>query len=155
MTDKEKIIAEIERLKKEIPYHENAWSVLDKLKRFINSLPAEQVSEDLEEEIKSYLITNRQYAGGDEEDLWGDDCIQDAIKHGANWQKQQIINKSCEWLQKHMNDYLVHGRDIDFLYDDFRKAMGKEDEPNIVNIEPPSFEESQGEFNSYNVALNG
>ncbi len=26
---------------------------------------------------------------------------------------------------------------------------------NVDNIEPPSFEESQGEFNSYNVALNG
>lgn len=39
-----------------------------------------------------------------------------------------FIEKACEWLQKHMNDYIVHGRDIDFLYDDFRKAMEKEDE---------------------------
>ena len=38
-------------------------------------------------------------------------------------EKQQWIDRACEWLQKHINDYLVKGRDIDYMFDDFRKAM--------------------------------
>lgn len=38
-------------------------------------------------------------------------------------EKQALIDKACEWLQKHINDYLVKGRDIDYMFDDFRKAM--------------------------------
>ena len=80
MTDKEKIIAEIERLKAEIPYHENAWSVLNKLKGFINSLPAaeEQPSEDLEAEIDRYF----------KDDKWFSTPLGDIARHFAQWQKE-------------------------------------------------------------------
>ncbi len=69
MTQIEQVKAEIERLKAEIPYHENAWSVLDKLKVFINSFPAKQPIEDLEEEINDYFekhIDNTLKCGGEE-----------------------------------------------------------------------------------------
>lgn len=104
MTDKEKIIAEIERLyceeaeKYDTSQEIGAKRILDELSKFINSIPAaeEQPSEELEKEIESYLITNRQYAGGDEEDLWGDDCIRDAIKYGAQWQKEQMMKSAID-----------------------------------------------------------
>ena len=51
---------------------------------------------NLEKEIESYLNTNRQYAGGSEEDLWGDDCIRNAIKHGADWQKEQMMKSAID-----------------------------------------------------------
>lgn len=34
-----------------------------------------------------------------------------------------FIEKACKWLKTHINDYLVKGRDIDYMFDDFRKAM--------------------------------
>ena len=38
-------------------------------------------------------------------------------------EKQSLIDKACRWLQKHINDYLVKGRDIDYMFDDFCEAM--------------------------------
>jgi transcriptional regulator with XRE-family HTH domain len=105
MTQIEQIKAEIERLTEVTGYalseYENGrrsamYDIRKQLTEYINSLPAEQPSEELEKEIESYLITNRQYAGGDEEDLWGDDCIRDAIKYGANWQKEQIMKSAVD-----------------------------------------------------------
>ena len=128
--DKKKIIDEIERLKAEIPYHENAWSVLNKLKEFINSLPTGQLNDDVEEEVNDYFEKHLEICndgtlkcGGEEFDTYD---LLNVIDYFTTWQKNQTINKACEWLQKHMNDYIVHGRDIDFLYDDLRKAMEDE-----------------------------
>ena len=128
--DKKKIIDEIERLKEEIPYHENAWSVLNKLKEFINSLFAGQLNDDVEEEVNDYFEKHLEICndgtlkcGGEEFDTYD---LLNVIDYFTTWQKNQTINKACEWLQKHMNDYIVHGRDIDFLYDDLRKAMEDE-----------------------------
>ena len=128
--DKKKIIDEIERLKAEIPYHENAWSVLNKLKEFINSLSAGQLNDDVEEEVNDYFEKHLEICndgtlkcGGEEFDTYD---LLNVIDYFTTWQKNQTINKACEWLQKHMNDYFVHGRDIDFLYDDLRKAMEDE-----------------------------
>ena len=33
--------------------------------------------------------------------------------------KDVLIN----WLQEHINDYLVHGRDIDLMFDDINNAF--------------------------------
>lgn len=101
---------------------EQGWlNALTWMERCIKSLPAEQPSEELEEEIK------RKYESYNTLMMPIKD-FRKLIHHFAQWQKNQTINKACEWLQKHMNDYIVHGRDIDFMYDDFRKAMEKEDE---------------------------
>lgn len=136
MTQIEQIKAEIERLYNEeaerfdTSQEIGAKRILDKLDNFINSLPAEQASEELEEEIDSYLTTNRQYAGGDEEDLWGDDCIRDAIKHGTKWQKEQTINKACEWLNKNVVEYHPRKGELRPIVNinAFRDAMEKEGE---------------------------
>lgn len=34
-----------------------------------------------------------------------------------------FIEKACEWLKTHINDYLVKGRDIDYMFNDFEKYM--------------------------------
>ena len=36
--------------------------------------------------------------------------------------KDVLIN----WLKEHINDYLVHGRDIDLMFEDLRKSMEEE-----------------------------
>ena len=42
---------------------------------------------------------------------------------GGENTREKLIDKACEWLKTHINDYLVKGRDIDYMFDDFRKAM--------------------------------
>lgn len=37
--------------------------------------------------------------------------------------RYDTITKAVEWLKTHINDYLVKGRDIDYMFDDFSKAM--------------------------------
>ena len=134
MTDKEKIINEIERLKAEIPYHENAWSVLNKLKGFINSLPDEQLCwndmtgeeksgfffdlshqkqikqpseefEDLEESIIEFLGHVPENDPDHSETLYTYEQMQDIARHFAYWQKHQTIKKACEWLNKNVVEY--------------------------------------------------
>ena len=51
------------------------------------------------------------------------DNIRLAILDGATWADTTMIDKACEWLKSHINDYLTKGRDIDYMFDDFRKAM--------------------------------
>lgn len=41
----------------------------------------------------------------------------------VEWSNKKVIDDACEWLKSHINDYLVKGRDIDYMFDDFRKAM--------------------------------
>lgn len=110
MVYKEKILAEIERLKKElykqrdfridgspIPvYDTNAidgmLKVLDKVKGFINTLPSKQPSEDLE-----YLATSLEETIGTSPH--SRETIISYLQQAAQWQKEQIINKACEWLR--------------------------------------------------------
>ena len=37
--------------------------------------------------------------------------------------RYDAITKAVEQLKTHINNYLVKGRDIDYMFDDFRKAM--------------------------------
>lgn len=41
----------------------------------------------------------------------------------AEWSNQKLIDDACKWLKSHINDYFVQGRNIDHMFDDFRKAM--------------------------------
>jgi len=41
----------------------------------------------------------------------------------VEWSNKKVIDDAYEWLKSHINDYLVKGRDIDYMFDDFRKAM--------------------------------
>ena len=80
MTDKVQLIrAEIERLYKES--YDTAPTVLHHLMDFINSLPEEPVSEDLEEAAKECCF-NLQ--------------LQEYFKKGAYWQKRKMMNDAIE-----------------------------------------------------------
>jgi hypothetical protein len=50
-------------------------------------------------------------------------AVAQAKDEDAKAEKEALIDKACEWLQKHINDYLVKGRDIDYMFDDFLEAM--------------------------------
>lgn len=94
------IIAEIERLKVEIPYHENAWSVLNKLEVFINSLPAEQQpSEELVDAARN--IRDTLYLKEGKRDEYGNpyflqDTLLKAVVAGANWQKEKMMESAID-----------------------------------------------------------
>lgn len=49
--------------------------------------------------------------------------VYDAFIEGVEWAEEKIVKKAVVWLMSHINDYLVKGRDIDYMFDDFRKAM--------------------------------
>ena len=93
MTQIEQIITEIERLKREIPYHENAWSALDKVLDFINSLPKDQPSEGLDVEI------NLEYKSNYKLKELSLDEFRNIIYYFTQWQKERDIKKACEWLK--------------------------------------------------------
>ena len=108
MTDKELIKQDIKRrisnleklgnreyIKKYFTEQFRFIEVYEGLIKFIDSLPEEPASEDLEKEItKCYksrndLMMTREQFGK-------------IIRHFTEWQKQQLIDKACEWL----NDWL-------------------------------------------------
>ena len=47
----------------------------------------------------------------------------DLLKMEYSKGRYDTITKAVEWLKTHINDYLVKGRDIDYMFDDFSKAM--------------------------------
>ena len=49
--------------------------------------------------------------------------ILDLLRMEYSKGRYDTITKAVEWLKTHINDYLVKGRDIDYMFDDFRKAM--------------------------------
>ena len=55
--------------------------------------------------------------------------VNSAYDEGAEWadshpQKGKVdIEAVLSWLASHINDYIVKGRDIDYMFDDLRKAM--------------------------------
>ena len=73
---------------------------------YIDSLQEEPVSEELEKELNRFLDNTEgmpRMWHSDEQMEWG----KDIARHFANWQKQQIIEKACEWVRTH--------RDADFF----------------------------------------
>lgn len=40
--------------------------------------------------------------------------------------EKDTIERAVAWLKEHINDYIVKGRDIDLMFDDFTKAMEEE-----------------------------
>lgn len=56
-----------------------------------------------------------------------DNGIREGFIAGANWQKEQMIDKACEWLNENSWNYILG--DIfkeDEMIEDFRKAMEAE-----------------------------
>ena len=99
MTDKEKILAEIEKIKSEEygsdHFDRYAKHALDRVLKFIDSLPEEPVSEDLEEAAEDELDNqNPNWAvdasGSDgeyTENAYNEFQMINMFKAGAKWQK--------------------------------------------------------------------
>lgn len=72
--------------------------VCKELREELDSTPAEQLSEELEKAADYYLdnVPTAELMYGSYE---GPD-VHDAFVAGARWQKDQFINKACEWLRR-------------------------------------------------------
>lgn len=80
-------------------------------------LSEEPVSEDLEEAANEYCntpaINNPPFAPTE--------FIKEAFKAGAQWQKQQTVEKAVEWLNSKQRGFILTEKDIE----DFKKYMEK------------------------------
>lgn len=134
MSKAEKIKAEIERLKKSLPWGSCASQIsmecnckneaYNEVLSYINSLEEEPVSNDLEEAAHSYVDTTIEHF-----DSEGNPCCYPAFIAGAQWQKEQdqstielaedhamlagmekmkeeMIDKFFKWLAKHWREYV-------------------------------------------------
>lgn len=119
----EQIKAEIERLQDSTmdsncnfysQAAEEKYHLLCHLENFINSLPEEPVSEDLEkaavEAFKNIVEEDRN-------------SFLEIFKAGAQWKEQQMIEKAVEWLVNNMmcTGYTLQSK-AKFIRD-FRKTM--------------------------------
>ena len=106
MTDKEKIIVEIERQKKHLNTNyldENgALIAYNHIIDYINSMPEEPVSEDLEETAHTYAANNGGRWLTDDIGIkifaFNPQEVKDAFKAGAQWQKKQMMSKAIDAL---------------------------------------------------------
>ena len=94
MTDKEKIISEIQRrinlFRKDGKLGSDTEIALYGLINFINAMPDDPASEDLEKEIDRW--SKEQYYNDSEKDVF-----TVVARHFANWQKQQIMKDFPTW----------------------------------------------------------
>lgn len=79
-------------------YFKGMAVVADEMMLFVNSLPAEQPSEELEIEIKRKYKNNIGL-------MMPIESFRKLILYFTNWQKEQTINKACEWLNKNVVEY--------------------------------------------------
>ena len=127
--NKAALVAEIERRKNQFvsqaeafhkigkedkeSYYAALASNMNSLSCFLDTLEEEPISNDLEEAAKIY-----------EEDavFYASRRISDYFKAGAQWQKEQMIEKACVWL----NNFYSEDRHCYFVEEDidnFKKAM--------------------------------
>lgn len=94
------IKTEIERLKHSTSnaYDRGRFMLLSEIEDFIDSLPEEPVSEDLEEACDNYYDETWDEHGGiamvinNCHDIWfPSQAMEDFFKAGANWQKEQMM----------------------------------------------------------------
>lgn len=151
----------------------------------VNSIPTVLSEDlDIDEELERFfeskhlfvdaddLLTVRHCNGSPTDKIY---YFEDVARHFAQLQKKQIMKGLCyetklykdeegdgidtpieSWLALENNE-ITNIPNIGLKAGDNVKVIIVKDEQlnHKPNIEPPSFEESQGEFNSYNVALNG
>ena len=112
MTDKEKleaIRAEIHRLV-DVRGYDRGMAI--DLFAFMDSLPNGPVSDELEE--AAYQFGN---------------CFESHFElasmsfiKGAKWQKEQMIDKACEWLEEHLLDFWSQKiTNTDYFIEEFKK----------------------------------
>lgn len=124
--DKSALVAEIEKelnttKKYSTEYVNGKKYALKKILSFLDTLEAkemqeEPVSNDLEEAVHLYVDTTIEYF-----DSEGNPCCYPAFKAGAQWQKEQLIEKACVFL-KSTDFYKYYNREF---VKEFVKAMEK------------------------------
>ena len=100
--------------------------VCEEVREELKSLPSEQLSkEDLEEAVQEHV--KKLYGENWMDFVYTQEAAFRAelsFKSGANWQKEQLINKACEWLQHNAEKYdASYGFPDCLLLKDFKKAM--------------------------------
>ena len=123
LIDKSALVAEIERRRKDWRYGssieakykreecDDILSFLDTLE--VKEVQEEPVSEDLERAARK-IATRHSHITGDTyyaNDAW-------FFKKGAQWQKEKMIDKACDWLSN------VSIEDMSYKYDDFDTSEG-------------------------------
>lgn len=126
LIDKDKIVAEIEKRIKE--HHSGYLVCLKDILSFLETLEVKEVNEepvnnDLEEASKKWLRPqlDKSYANYGEVKMmelthFDGYSMLDAIEFGAEWQKEQMIDKAFKYINYQLNlpsDFEQH----------FRKAM--------------------------------
>jgi hypothetical protein len=144
MNKVEKIKAEIERLKNELSDNKERLSLgeiiavnncYNNLIFFIDSLEDTEKDFGIKEELVSENTQFAQMADKYEQQvLIGEYQMKESVAHhcrlsyylglkdGAQWQKEQLIDKACEWL----NNFYSEDRHCYFVEEDidnFKKAM--------------------------------
>lgn len=141
---KSAVVAEIERrLKVHMESNHGFSARYDELKDILSFLDTievkevqeEPVSNDLEETLKDYAYQVAYDLSNDwlEDNATWDD-VETAVKLGARWQKQQLIDKACEWLADNYSKYIItnglatiFSATIDFdtirMIEDLKKAI--------------------------------
>ncbi len=145
--DKDTLVAEIERRRDESwlgMYTKEKgiiFDITDDILSFLDTLETkeiqeEPVSKDLEEACDEYYDETWDEHGGKAmvvdgyHDIWfPSQATGDFYKAGALWQKEQVIDKACEFINK-ANLYLYHCIseecdlvDTDKMIEDFKIAM--------------------------------
>ncbi len=101
MTDKDKILKKIHDEKEGLmdaqgnfgyPEHEGAFHVLCNLEAYIDSLPKEQVSEDLNKEYHNFL--KREWF--DKPGKTISEMMRLTAEYFANWQKEQMMKDAVD-----------------------------------------------------------
>ena len=114
MTQIETIIAEIKRrVNKYEDDHDPVPMALKSVIDFINSFPSELPSKELE-----YFATSLEETIGTSPH--SRETIISYLQQAAQWQKEQLINKACEWLVNNVNGSIY--------YDDFDDVFVDTDE---------------------------
>jgi len=139
MNNKELVLSKINELrftnKHGDEFEQGFNNALDCISNFLNSLPAEQPSEDLE---KAATALTNEIVGelnlGDYTDHSGHNAhwlsFKEGVVAGAQWQKEQTINKASQWLNENVVEYHPRTGKLRPIVNinAFREAMEKEDE---------------------------
>ena len=140
--DKAAVVAEIESLRRTTftNFDEGVNATVQTLLEVVDTLEVKEVEEepvnnDLEEASKKWLRPqlDKSYANYGEVKMmelthFDGYAMLDAIEFGAQWQKEQMITKACEWLREH-KDYVanedngISGWIPECFIESFKKAM--------------------------------
>jgi len=95
-------------------WYQGHWKMCSKLLSFIDSLPEEKPSENLEEEVKRYYSDNFTYISSDQPTL---SILTNVARHFAEWQKEQMMKDAVEGEIVQDMKGLYHVKSVAFVSD--------------------------------------